>query len=77
MAKNGSSPPPLQLEKPDGTSINLPWQKDEGGELLSANLPMDNPGIYTVVAGGERRFLEFGLDDKGFGGLSRRGLSQS
>lgn len=65
MAKNGSSPPPLQLEKPDGTSINLPWQKDEGGELLSANLPLDNPGIYTVVAGGERRFLEFGLDDKG------------
>lgn len=62
-AENGSSPPPLLLEKPDGTSINLPWQEDADKGLLSAKLPLEDSGVYTVTAGSERRFIEVGRFD--------------
>jgi len=63
-AKNGSTPPPpLMLEKPDGTSINLAWQEDADKGLLSAKLPLEDSGVYTVTAGSERRFVEFGRFD--------------
>ena len=51
------------LEKPDGTSINLAWQEDADKGLLSAKLPLEDSGVYTVTAGSDRRFVEFGRFD--------------